>query len=311
MMYEIAKTLRFVATLLAGLVVLGVQPAFAQADLGPTLAKIQRNGAVYVGHREGSTPFSYIQAGTEGEIPQGFSWDICMRVVDSIREKLGRPDIKAVPVPMVVTTRMMMVKAGLADMECGVTTNTLARQRQVGFSNTFFVSEIRLMVKKDSGIASLRDLNGKNITFTSGTTADRLIKSTILARNMTASYIAGRDNAYAMELLASGQAHAYVADDGVLFGQRSQQKDPSQFIVLNEGLSAEPYGFVLPKDDPQFKALVDEMLVKLMRSGEFETIYNKWFLGPIPPSNVVLDVPMSDKLRALIKSPNDRPAPPQ
>lgn len=299
---------QFFTALLAVAAFFWMGAVFAQTDLGPTLSKIQRNGTIYLGHREGATPFSYIQNGDEGEVPQGFSWDICQKVVDGIRERLGRPDLKVVPLPLVAASRIMMVKLGIADLECGVTTNTRARQKMVSFSNTFFVAQVKIMVKRDSGIQSLKDLNGKTIAFTSGTSADRLIKLAVLARNMTSNYVACRDSAASMELLRSGEAQAYVADDGVLYGQRAVQSDPAEFVVLADGLSIEPYGLMMRKDDPQFKALVDGVIAKLMQSGEFEAIYKKWFLEPVPPTNVVLDLPISDTLRSLMNSPNDKPA---
>lgn len=301
------KALRSLAALALGGALLA-SPALAQTDLGPTLNKIRDNGAIYVGHRESSIPFSYVLSGTENEQPKGYSWELCSHVVAAVREKVGKPDLNVVPVSLSASTRLMMVKIGMADIECGVTTNNVARQKQVAFSNTFFVSEVKIMVRKDSGFKSLNDLAGKAVVTTTGSTADRLVKAAALTRNITFNYMIGRNHYESMRMLSEGRAQAFVADDALLAGQQAEQEDPSQFAYLDESLSIEPYGFVLRRDDPQFKALVDQALVGLMTSGELEKIYNKWFLEPFPPKGHNLNLPMSDLLKAAIQYPNDQPA---
>ena len=213
-----------------------------------------------------------------------------------------------VPVTVSPNSRIMMVKVGMADLECGATTNNVARQKQVAFSNTFYVAEVRLMVRKDSGIKRVADLANKRVVTTLGTTADRLVKQAALANNITMQYLMGRSHVESMGMIIRGEADAYVGDDAVIAGERANASMNDQLVFLDEVLATEPYGIMLPRDDPQFKKLVDDVIVGLMQSGEFSRIYDKWFINPIPPNGINLQMPMSDKLKAAIANPNDRPA---
>jgi glutamate/aspartate transport system substrate-binding protein len=213
-----------------------------------------------------------------------------------------------VPVVVSANSRIMMVKVGMADLECGATTNNVARQKQVAFSNTFYVAEVRLMVRKDSGIKRIADLANKRVVTTLGTTADRLVKQAALANNITMQYLMGRNHVESMGMIVRGEADAYVGDDAIIAGERAKASMNDQLVFLDEVLATEPYGIMLPRDDPQFKKLVDDVLVGLMQSGEFARIYDKWFINPIPPQGINLQMPMSDKLKAAIANPNDRPA---
>lgn len=275
-----------------------------EADLGPTLNRIAEGGTIQLGHGEASIPFSYVLA--DKATPAGFSWEICGRVVKAIEAKLGK-EIRVVPVVATANARLMMVKVGMADIECGATTHSVGRENQVAFSNTFFVSEVKVMVRADAGIKSFADLAGKRILTTSGTTADRLVKQAAMQRNQTVRQIMGRSHAESMAMLVRGEADAYVADDAILVGERASSANPEHYTLLPESLSVEPYGLVLPKGDPAFKKLVDGVLVQLMQSGEYETLYNQWFMGPIPPNNAKLDLPMSNLIKAVVANPNDRP----
>ena len=189
-----------------------------------------------------------------------------------------------VPVVVSANSRIMMVKVGMADLECGATTNNVARQKQVAFSNTFYVAEVRLMVRKDSGIKRIADLANKRVVTTLGTTADRLVKQAALANNITMQYLMGRNHAESMGMIVRGEADAYVGDDAIIAGERAKASMNDQLVFLDEVLATEPYGIMLPKDDPQFKKLVDDVIGGLMQSGEFARIYDKWFINPIPPT---------------------------
>jgi glutamate/aspartate transport system substrate-binding protein len=204
---------------------------------------------------------------------------------------------------------MMQVKVGMADLECGSTTNTIGRQRQVGFSNTFFASEIRILVRAGSGIKSFDDLNGKRIVTTAATTAERMVRQFTVQRGMAVKQISERTNFSSFGRLERGEADAFVNDDAILLGARANSKTPEGFVLLESvGMSVEPYGLVMRNDDPVFKATVDQALVKLMQSGEIVKIYDKWFNQPIPPSNHTLGMPLSELNKAVFANPNDRPA---
>ena len=283
------------------------QTATAPGNLGPTLNKIASAGALYAAHREAAVPFSYVASGDQDAPVYGYSWELCQHVARAVNERLGR-EIRMVPVVVSANSRIMMVKVGMADLECGATTNNVARQKQVGFSNTFYVAEVRLMVRKDSGIKRIADLANKRVVTTLGTTADRLIKQAALANNITMQYLMGRNHAESMGMIVRGEADVYVGDDAIISGERAKASMNDQLVFLDEVLATEPYGIMLPRDDPQFKKLVDDVIGGLMQSGEFARIYDKWFINPIPPTGINLQMPMTDKLKAAIANPNDRPA---
>ncbi len=297
----------FLAVTLAVANPVAAQTTVAPGSLGPTLNKIAKAGALYAAHRESAIPFSYVASAQDNAAVYGYSWELCQRVAGAVSQRLGR-EIKVVPVTVSANSRIMMVKVGMADIECGATTNNVARQKQVAFSNTIYVAQVRAMVRKDSGIRRIADLADKRVVTTLGTTADRLIKQAALANNITMQYLMGRSHVESMGMLARGEADAYVGDDAIIAGERAQSSLGDQLVFLDEALATEPYGLMLPRDDPQFKKLVDDVIVGMMQSGEFARIYDKWFVNPIPPQGINLQMPMSDKLKAAIANPNDRPA---
>lgn len=304
-MMTLSRTLRPLLTLALGASL--VCPAIAQeSDLGPTLKKIADSGTIYLGFREAAVPFSYVTV-ADKEKPQGYSWDVCGRIVKAIEGKIGK-EIKVVPVVATANARLMMVKVGMADIECGATTHSLGREKLASFSNTIFVAEVGVLVRASSGLKSANDLAGKRVVTTGGTTADRLVKQTALQRNISIKQLVEPSHVQAMALLERGEADAYVADDAILLGQRANSTTPDQYVFLpNVVSSVEPYGLVLPKDDLAFKKLVDDALVTMMKSGEMATIYDKWFMQPIPPINQVLNHPISDLNKTVFANPNDRP----
>ena len=273
-------------------------------SFGPTLDRISQRGMVFLGHREASAPFSYLPAGSNE--PDGFSVEICRYVIKAIEEKLDKKLVTQ-PVSLTPNSRIMMVKTGMADMECGSTTNTVGRSQQVAFSITFFVSEVKAMVPVELAGKSLKDLANKRVVTASGTTADRLIKQASMARNVSIRSMVRRNNERAMDALVEGEADVYVADDAILLGLRAQSDNPEKYAILDESFSVEPYGIILPKDDPQFKQLVDGVIIGLMKSGQMEKIYNAWFMGPIPPKDRNLNYPISPLNKAAFANPNDRP----
>jgi glutamate/aspartate transport system substrate-binding protein len=270
------------------------------------MSKIAREGTIYVGHREAAIPFSYVMPGLESDYVFGYSWDICQRVIEAVEARLGRP-VRTVPISLSANSRILMVKTGMADMECGATTNNVARQKQVAFSVAFYIAEVKIMVRRGSGILTVADLANKRVVTTAGATADRLVKSAALVNNITMDYMVGRSHGDSMRMLMRGDADAYAGDDAILAAQRASSPTPGDFVYMAGNLSVEPYGLMLRRDDPQFKKLVDDALVALMRSGELAKIYERWFMEPIPPTGGTLEMPMSDLLKAAIANPSDKP----
>lgn len=275
----------------------------ALADDLPTLQKIKSSGTIVVGHRESSIPFSYLDGNQK---PVGYSMELCNKIVDAVKKELKMPALVTKLTPVTSQTRIPLMTNGTIDLECGSTTNSLERQKQVAFGVTTFVSPVRMVVKADSGIKTLDDLNGKAVATTTGTTSDRYIKQNEKGHNIDVKNVYGKDHAESFLMVETGRASAFVMDEVLLAGFVANAKNPKDFAIVGPALSTEPYGIMLRKDDPQFKALVDKTLSGLMKSGEINKIYAKWFTSAIPPKNVNLNLPMNAQLQEAIKHPNDK-----
>ncbi len=276
-------------------------PAFAQES--PTLKKIKDTGSITLGHRESSIPFSYYD---DKQQVIGYSQELMLKVVDALKAelKLAKLDTKLMPVTS--ANRITLVQNGTVDIECGSTTNNLERQKQVGFSTTIFVIGTRLMTKKDSGIKDFPDLAGKNVVTTAGTTSERLIRKMNEDKKMGMNIISAKDHGESFLTLETGRAAAFMMDDALLFGEMAKAKKPGDWVVVGTPQSKEAYGCMLRKDDPGFKKVVDAALTKAMTSGDAEKIYAKWFMNPIPPKGLNLNMPLSDDMKTLYKAPNDK-----
>ncbi|MFA7292483.1 MAG: amino acid ABC transporter substrate-binding protein [Rhodocyclaceae bacterium] len=270
-----------------------------------TLDKIRNFGAIYLGHRDASIPFSYMD--DEGKV-YGYSWELCQRVAEAVKARLNLTELPVVPVPTSSSTRIMMVETGTIDLYCGSATNTDQRARYVSFSNTYFVTGIKGLVRKDSGIKSIADLQGKTIITTAGSTSDTYVKAAATRRNVFVNYRSARSHRDAFNDVLDGKADVFVLDDILLHGLLAEapQAEAYKLVLVDESFGYEPYGLMFRKGDPDFKKLVDETLVGLMKSGEIERIYAKWFLSAIPPKGINLNVPMGPELKQLIQTPNDR-----
>ena len=279
-----------------------VTQASAQ-DLAGTLKKIKETGTINIGHRESSIPFSYLD---DKQQPIGYAMDLCMKVVDAVKAELKLPALKVALQPVTSSNRIPLLQNGTIDLECGSTTNSVARQQQVAFGPTYFVINVTAAVKKTSGINSLTELNGKNISTTSGTTAVPLLKGFEKTKHVDVKEIYGKDHAESFLLMADDRAVAFVMDDILLAGQIANSKTPDAYKILGESLRQEPYSMMLRKDDPQFKALVDKTITAVMKSGEIEKIYNKWFMSPVPPKGINLNFPQTAPLKEAFKNPNDK-----
>jgi len=277
-------------------------PAVAE-ELAGTLKKIWETGAITIGHRESSIPFSYLD---DAQRPVGYAMDICMKVVEAVKAELRMPGLKVNLQPVTSANRIPLMQNGTVDLECGSTTNSLKRQEQVVFGPTYFVVNITAAVKADSGIRTLADLNGKTIATTSGTTSVPLLKQYEKTAAIDVKEIYGKDHAESFLLLANDRAAAFVMDDILLAGQIANSPTPAAYRIIPESLRQEPYSMMLRRDDPQFKALVDRAVGDVMRSGEIEQIYEKWFASPIPPRGTNLNFPMTPAIRDTFASPNDK-----
>lgn len=270
-----------------------------------TLNKIRETGALTMGIRESSYPLSYLD---DKQQPIGYHIDICHRVVEAVKTKLALPTLKVVYQPVTSQNRIPLVTNGTVDIECGSTTNNEARQKQVAFAPTTFVTNVRMAVKRGSGIRGLDELNGKPVATTTGTTSVQLMRAHEKGKHLDFKEVYGKDHADSFLLLETDRAVAFVMDDNLLAGLIATSKAPNDYAIVGEVLNIEPIAVMLRRDDPLFKALVDDAVGSLLRSGEAEKLYAKWFLLPIPPKNANLNFPMSDKLRELMRAPSDAPA---
>ena len=273
------------------------------AQESPTLKKIKETGSITLGHRESSIPFSYYD---DKQQVIGYSHELMLKVVDAIKSelKLAKLDTKLMPVTS--ANRITLIQNGTVDIECGSTTNNTERQKQVGFSTSIFVIGTKLMTKKESGIKDFPDLAGKNVVTTAGTTSERLIRKMNEEKQLKMNIISAKDHGEAFLTLETGRAVAFMMDDALLYGEMAKAKRPADWVVVGTAQSKEAYGCMLRKEDPAFKKVVDAALTKAMTSGDAEKIYSKWFMNPIPPKGLNLDMPMSDDMKTLFKAPNDK-----
>ena len=276
-------------------------PVVAQES--STLKKIKDTGSITLGHRESSIPFSYYD---DKQQVIGYSHELMLKIVDDIKSSLKLTKLDTRLMPVTSANRITLIQNGTVDIECGSTTNNLERQKQVAFSTTIFVIGTRLMTKKDSGIRDFADLAGKNAVTTAGTTSERLLRKMNEDKKMGMNIISAKDHGEAFLTLETGRAIAFMMDDALLYGEMAKAKKPGDWIVTGTAQSKEAYGCMLRKDDPEFKRLVDTALSKAMTSGEADKVYAKWFMNPIPPKGLNLNMPLSDEMKTAYKAPNDR-----
>lgn len=259
-------------------------PAMAQEFTG-TLAKVADSGVITIGHRESSVPFSYLD---ENQMPIGYSIDLCMKIVDAVEETVGK-ELEVRFVPVNPKTRLALMANGTIDLECGSTTNKLSRQEQVEYLATTFVTGTKLMVRKDGGIASIADLDGKSVALAQGTTNEQAVKAAIEELGLDVKVLPVRDHAEGMLSLETDRVDVYATDHILLYGLISKSKTPEEFAVVGDFLSFDPYGLMVRRDDSAFELVGKAALAEVFRSGEIKEIYAKWFdpLG-VPPTPLLL-----------------------
>jgi len=275
------------------------------AQAADTLGKIAQSGKITLAYRESSVPFSYLNG---PEKPVGFSVELSNAVVEAVKKKLNKPNLEVALMPVTSQNRIPLITNGTVDLECGSTTNNSARAKDVDFAINHFYTGTRLLAKKSSGIKNYADLKGKTVASTTGTTNAQVMRKYDADKNLGMNIVLGKDHADAFLLVQSDRAVAFAMDDILLYGLKANAKDPENYEVVGDALQVEPYACMMPKGDPAFKQLVDDTITGLMKSGEFEKMYNKWFMSPIPPNGMTLGLPMSQELKDNIKTPSDKPA---
>jgi len=287
--------------LAAAVTLLAASSAMAQA--GDTLAKIKSSGSITLGVRE-SLGLSYTLG--NGKYV-GFHTEMAEHIISDIRKQLGMGALETKYQPVTSQNRIPLVTNGTVDLECGSTTNNAARQKDVAFAVTTYVEEVRMVVKANSGITSIKDLNGKSVATTTGTTSVQTLRKNERAGGIDFKEVYGKDHADSFLLLETGRADAFVMDGSILAANISKSKNPADFKIVGEVLSVEPIACMLRKDDPAFKKAVDDSIKRQIADGSLAKLYDKWFMQPVPPTNTKIGLPLSDATKAAWANPNDKP----
>jgi glutamate/aspartate transport system substrate-binding protein len=280
----------------------------AQAqELTGTLKNIKETGAITLGYRDSSIPFSYLD---DNQKPVGYAMDICYKIVEAVKKELKLDKLEVKLNPVTSATRIPLLANGTIDLECGSTTNNAERQKQVWFTNTHFLTASRFVSKKANNIRSIDDLKGKSVVSTSGTTNIKQLNEANAARSLGINIIPAKDHAEAFLMVETDRAVAFVMDDILLASLIAGSKDPDAYIISTDAFSKpEPYGIMVRRDDVAFKKVVDAATAALYQSGEGEKLYTKWFTQKIPPKGLNLNVPLGAELKHEFAKPSDSPDP--
>jgi glutamate/aspartate transport system substrate-binding protein len=294
--------------LAAGLATFCFAFAFASStasaqSLSPALQKIKDSGTITIGNRDSSVPFSYLD---DSQKPIGFSLELCNLVVAKIKATLGQPDLKVAYQAVNSSNRIPLVKNGTVDIECGSTANTIARQQEVAYSVIFYAPQFKWISLKSSGLKTTDDLKGKTVAVTQGTNTAQFVAKLNTEKSLGMKVLQGKDHAESFLLVETGRASAFMEDDILLAGLKATAGSPDNFAFLTDAFPSDPYGVMMSKGDGEFKRLVDDALKEAMKSGLYDKLYTKWFESPIPPKNINLNFPQSEKLKQLIKAPSDK-----
>jgi len=276
--------------------------SFGAAAQEGTLKKIKDSGAITVGHRDASIPLSYYD---DKQQPIGFAMDLCMKIVDAVKAELKMPGLKVNYQLVTSANRIPLMANGTIDLECGSTTNNIARQKEVSFTITHFVTANRWVAKKSSNIKTLQDLKGKTIVSTAGTTNIKQITEINAAQNLGMNIISANGHPEAFQMVETGRAVAFVMDDILLAGLAAQSQKPGDYEISAQALSVEPYGIMLRKDDKAFKAVADKAITEVYKSGQINALWEKWFEKPIPPKGVNMHLPMPAVFKKVVANPTD------
>lgn len=275
---------------------------YAHAQTNDTLAKIKETGTITLGVRE-SSGLAYALG--NGKYV-GFHTEMAERIIDDISKTVGKT-IKINYLPITSQNRIPLLQNGTYDFECGSTTNNKQRAKDADFAYTTYVEEVRIATKKNSGINSIADLNGKTVATTTGTTSVLTLRKNKRAQNMNFKDISGKDHSESFLLLESGRADAFVMDGSILAANIAKSKDPSQFKILDDVLSVEPIACMLRFDDKNLKEQINTSIVRQIKDGSLATLYDKWFMQPIPPTNSIVNLPLSVTTKYAWEHPNSLP----
>src|SRR5262249_31845766 len=280
----------------------GVSQAHAE-ELTGTLKNIKETGAITLGFRDSSIPFSYLD---DNQKPVGFAMDICLKIVDAVKKELKLDKLEVKLNPVTPATRTPLTAKGPIDLECASPTNNAERQKQVSFTNTHSLTASRYVFKKSANIKSIDDLKGKTVVSTAGTTNIKQLTEANAARNLNVTIVPAKDHAEAFLMVETDRAAAFVMDDILLASLVAGSKSPGAYVIPKDAFpKPEPYGNMLGKDDPAFKKGVDGATAGVYPSGEGAKLYDKWFMQKIPPKGLNPNTPIGPELKAEFAKPSD------
>ncbi len=295
-----ARTRRGRQPLFVGLLLMGLT---SLAMAGPALERMRQTGKIKLGHRESSVPFSYLDADKR---PVGYALDLCLRLAEAVRKKLDLKTLTPEYVMVTPSNRISMVEEGKVDLECGSTTNNAERRTQVAFTVPHYITGARYMVRTDSAITDIVGFDNKRMVSTKGTTPLKAVERAARERGLNVTLQETPDHARAVEMVEKSESDGFAMDDVLLYGLIASRPNPEKLKVVGKFLTVEPLAIMLPKNDPEFKAILDHEMKRLIVSHEAHTIYDQWFLKPIPPRNTPLNLPMNYLLRDFWKYPTDQ-----
>jgi glutamate/aspartate transport system substrate-binding protein len=269
------------------------------AVLAGTLKKVRDSGAVVIGYREASFPFSSVRPGAAQ--PLGYSIDLCLGIVEEIVRELGGAPTRVAFAPVTADTRMEAVASAKVDLECGSTTSNAERQQSVAFSPIIYVAGTKLLVKRTSGIGSYRDLGGKTLVVTSGTTNEAAMKQLSAKYKLGITIVSARDHDESYAMLTDGKADAFATDDVLLYGFIAARKASAVMTVVGDFITYEPYGIMFRKDDSLMAAAVTRAFQAMAQRRVLTDAYRRWFLQP-GPNGEVLNLPISAQLSEVFRS---------
>ena len=285
---------------------LGLTQTAGAQDSG-TLKKIRDSGSITIGHRDASVPFSYYD---DKQQPVGYAMDLCMRIVDAVKAELKMPKLDVKYQLVTSANRIPLMANGTIDLECGSTTNNAARQKEVSFAVTHFLTANRVVTKKAAPLKSAEEMKGKTMVSTAGTTNIKQLTDFNNEKKLGISILTANGHPEAFQMVETGRAVGFAMDDILLYSLVASSRTPADYVISDWALSLpEPYGIMMRRDDPGFKKIVDSTLTRLYKSGEIMKIYNRWFLSPVPPKNINLNVPLSPQMKNLFANPTDSPDP--
>lgn len=272
------------------------------ASAGDALSKIAQTRKIFIGHRQNELPFSYV---VDGKV-LGYSTDICLRIVEGLKEELRIPKIDIEYVPITTATRFILVANGTIDLECAATTNNAERRKLAEFSYPHFVTATRYVSRRKDRMSTINDLAGRSVVSTTGTVNIEQLNALNRSRHLNISVILSRGHKEAFEMVEAGRASAFVMDDILLAGLVASSSKPTDFAISSETLSRpEPYGILMPPGDLAFKEAINRGLRRIFESGEIYALYDKWFTRPVPPAGQNLNLPLSPELREAFTHPRE------